>query len=73
METWVARARTTWTKRPYDHSGRFFGTDPVIPRWTGYAVGFEIVRRYLSDHPDRRASDLVAEDAETFVTSAARP
>jgi hypothetical protein len=67
LERWIARAMETWTDRPYDHSGWFVGTDPNIPRWAGYAIGFEIVRVYLSAHPDRRAAGLVDEPAATFV------
>jgi hypothetical protein len=49
------------------HADWFFGTDPSIPRWTGYAVGFELVRAYLDANPGRRASALVGEPATSFV------
>ncbi|MEZ4584790.1 MAG: DUF2268 domain-containing putative Zn-dependent protease [Gemmatimonadales bacterium] len=42
--------------RSYVHAEWFFGTNPTIPRWTGYAVGFELVRAYLDRDPARRAS-----------------
>lgn len=50
----------------YDHSKWFFGTD-TIPRWTGYAVGFEIVRRYLVDNPGTLPSGLVGTPAADLV------
>ncbi|MGD8873274.1 MAG: DUF2268 domain-containing putative Zn-dependent protease [Gemmatimonadota bacterium] len=51
----------------YDHAAWFVGADPSIPRWTGYAVGFELVRAYLDQDPTRRASALVGEPASSFV------
>jgi uncharacterized protein YjaZ len=34
--------------KPYDHDVWFFGKDaPRIPTWTGYALGYEIVKQYL--------------------------
>ena len=52
---------------PYDHGTWFFGTGSEIPRWTGYAVGFELVRRYLAENAGFRASSLVGEPASSFV------
>lgn len=51
----------------YDHAEWFLGTNPDIPRWTGYAIGFELVRAYLAADPARRASALVNEPATSFV------
>lgn len=51
----------------YDHLAWFVGTDPSIPPWTGYNVGFELVRAYLDQDPTRRASALVGEPATSFV------
>ena len=51
----------------YSHAEWFFGTTPGTPRWTGYAVGFELVRAYLEAEPTRRASALVDEPAASFV------
>lgn len=73
LDQWISRAMETWTDRPYDHSGWFVGTDPGIPRWAGYAIGFEMVRLYLSADPDRRASRLVAEPAEAFLPVSSAP
>ena len=72
LETWMARARETWADRPYDHRAWFVGTDPAIPRWTGYAIGFELVRNYLAANTGRRASGLVGEPASSFLPTASR-
>jgi hypothetical protein len=63
-----SRAEEEWNRSPYDHARWFYGTEPSIPRWTGYTVGFDLVEAYLADDPTRRASDLVDEPAENFAT-----
>lgn len=52
---------------PYDHAAWFLGSDPSIPRWTAYAVGFELVGAYLAPDPARRPSALVGEPASSFA------
>lgn len=52
---------------PYNHPRWFFGSDGTIPHWTGYAVGFDIVGKYLDAHPDARPSRLADEPAGTFI------
>lgn len=50
----------------YDHSAWFFGTQPtLIPRWTGYSLGYDIAKRYM-EITGRKASALVSEPAESF-------
>jgi uncharacterized protein YjaZ len=44
----------------------FLGTHATIPRWTGYAVGYQLVQRYLVDHPGETAASLVGEPASSF-------
>lgn len=67
LEAWMERASEGWLQGPYDHDGWFFGTDSEIPRWAGYSIGFELVRRFLSSNPTRRASDLFGEPALSFL------
>ncbi len=51
---------------PYDHQAWFFGSaDQDLPRWGGYALGFELVRRFF----EREGGDAVvhaATSAEEF-------
>jgi hypothetical protein len=61
------RAEGEWNKAPYDHAGWFLGTDPSIPRWTGYTLGFELVADHLEADPARTASGLVGEAASAFA------
>jgi len=65
LSVWIPEvvARSTGS---YSHPEWFFGSS-TIPRWTGYAVGFELVRAYLDQGPLRRASTLVGEPAGSFI------
>lgn len=66
LEVWSKRAREEWFETPYDHDAWFFGTRD-IPRWTGYAIGFDMTRRFLLANPGRPASQLSAEPATSFI------
>lgn len=65
LAIWIPEvlARSTGS---YSHPEWFFGSGSV-PYWTGYAVGFELVRLFLEGHPDHRASTLVGEPETSFV------
>lgn len=65
LEAWIETAGQVW-HNPYDHAKWFFGTDPGIPRWTGYSIGYEIVNNYLLNHPTKKASGLHNEPAISF-------
>lgn len=66
LVTWSSNAQQQWFDGNFDHAGWFFGNG-TIPRWTGYTVGFELTGAYLAAHPGRRASDLIAEPATSFI------
>ncbi len=65
LQNWIDEASNSWNQ-PYNHSDWFVGTNPDIPRWTGYSIGFELVRNYLSENPDRMPSNLHNEPASSF-------
>jgi len=65
LEEWMLQV-LAGTAPGYDHGAWFLGTSPSIPRWTGYAVGFELVGVYLNAHPGSSASGLVGEPADSF-------
>jgi Predicted Zn-dependent protease (DUF2268) len=44
----------------------FFGIGG-IPRWTGFTIGYHIVRDYLSRHPNMTAASLIDEPATATV------
>ncbi|QFT58946.1 hypothetical protein FIU94_08920 [Sulfitobacter sp. THAF37] len=56
-------AAAAWYDDAYDHAGWFFGSDPA---WRGYGLGFALIRRHLSIHPEETAATLVHADAERF-------
>lgn len=61
----VGSALQEWDKTDYDHEAWFFGTDGR-PSWSGYALGFRLVERFLSQNPDSRASMLAEAEARDF-------
>lgn len=65
LQSWIETAGTFWNQ-PYDHSAWFAGTDPNIPRWAGYSIGFELVKNYLAVNPGRLPSNLHNEPASSF-------
>ena len=54
-----------WDKTDYNHEAWFFGTADR-PGWSGYALGFRLVERFLTENPGSRASHLVNTEARTF-------
>jgi uncharacterized protein YjaZ len=71
-DTALARWSTvvaTQSRGFYNHRAWFFGQGDSIPRWTGYAVGYELVRRHLRADTTRRASTLVGVPAAVIVPS----
>ena len=66
LADWIAQATAVGTGT-YDHSRWFFGTDPEVPRWAGYAIGYELVRAFLAVNPERRASGLFDEPTTSFL------
>jgi len=67
LKTWINTAMATWNQPAYDHATWFFGSHPDVPRWTGYAIGYELVKNYLIAHPNRKAADLYNEQATSFL------
>jgi hypothetical protein len=67
LATWSERARAEWFDSSYNHDAWFFGLSPVIPRWAGYSIGFDLVRQFLAANPSRRPSKLHAEPAASFI------
>ena len=68
LQNWISTASNTWNEASYDHAAWFLGRDQNIPRWTGYSIGFELVKNYLTENPDKKASKLHDEPANSFLT-----
>lgn len=67
LEAWINSASESWNNGSYDHDKWFYGTDPEIPRWAGYSIGFKLVGSYISSHPGSKASELHSNLAASFV------
>ncbi|MBI2011249.1 hypothetical protein HYS91_00625 [Candidatus Daviesbacteria bacterium] len=60
-------AKKEFTKE-YDHNEWFFGMgDRNIPKWTGYTLGFNIVKKYLEKYPEKKPSQLYSIQAQEVV------
>ncbi|WP_330985263.1 MULTISPECIES: DUF2268 domain-containing putative Zn-dependent protease [Enterobacterales] len=62
------RALREWGNTNYHHNVWFFGFGD-LPRWLGYSLGFDMISRYLSAHPEQRASMLTYASADVFRDS----
>ncbi len=54
----------------YHHDAWFFGSkEKQIPPWTGYTLGYELVKKYLQRHPSQSPSSLVHVTAKRILTT----
>lgn len=66
----LAKASEEWKQPTYDNDLWFFGSKPeIIPRWTGYTLGYDLVATYLQNHPETSASKLAIADASLFLNT----
>lgn len=59
-------ATKEYFNKNYNHDNWFFGSKN-IPKWTGYTLGFELVKNFLQKHPDQKPSTLFSTQAEDFI------
>lgn len=65
----LSKASEEWKQPTYDNDLWFFGSKPnVIPRWTGYTLGYDLVGAYLQANPGTSASKLASADASLFIS-----
>jgi uncharacterized protein YjaZ len=64
---WQAKAEIMWFEEEFDFLEWFVGLKKMIPRNTGYAIGFSIVMDYLKKHPGETAASLYATPADSFL------
>jgi uncharacterized protein YjaZ len=63
---YIEEARPHFDSSSYGHSRWFFGTDPALPRWVGYTLGFRLVEAYQQENPGASAAELVHIPADAF-------
>lgn len=62
------KAKEIWDEPTYDNGLWFFGSKPeIVPKWTWYTLGYDLVKEYLDKHSDASASKLVHADATLFI------
>lgn len=68
LQKMMEKAEKEFDNKEYDHFAWFFGNEDLgIPRWTGYAIGFHLVKLYLQKYPDKKPSQLYAEKTESIM------
>ncbi|WP_407315953.1 DUF2268 domain-containing putative Zn-dependent protease [Pseudomonas sp. nanlin1] len=65
IRRYVAMAASQWSRTDYAHNEWFFGASE-LPRWLGYSLGFQLVKRYLLEHKGSSSASLVEMEAEAF-------
>jgi len=65
LAPWRKKAIEMFDARDHGHAKWFFGADGYPP-WLGYTLGYDMIGRYLSAHPDRSAFDLAHEPYGAF-------
>ena len=69
IEVFSKKAKAYYDDKSYNHSAWFFGSKKMkIPRWTGYTLGFEIIKNYLQNNLGETSASLYDADAKEFVT-----
>lgn len=61
----VDRAASLWSREDYGHAAWFFGASD-LPRWLGYSLGFQLVKRFLAEHEGSTSHGLVQTEAHAF-------
>lgn len=65
LQTYVDAATQEWASQEYNHMRWFFG-DGDLPHWLGYALGHQLVGKYLEVYPELPPSQLASEPAGSF-------
>jgi len=67
-KVFLKKASEVWNESSYDNNLWFFGLkSDIIPRWTGYTLGYDLVATYLQANPGTSASKLASADASLFL------
>lgn len=68
IKTFGERARKEYYNADYDRALWFFGSNSSeIPRWTGYSLGFHLVKKFFEKHPNKTSSDIYGAAAGDFI------
>lgn len=68
LKTMLKKAEKEFNNKEYDHFAWFFGNEELgIPRWTGYTIGFELVKKYLYKNPNKKPSQLYSTSTANFM------
>lgn len=61
-------AKKEFNNKKYSHQDWFFGSkNKKIPRWTGYSLGYYLVKEYLEKHPNESGASLYKINSKEFI------
>lgn len=67
LQDWIDSASQEWNNNSFDFAKWFFGSTSEIPQWTGYSIGYELVKNYLESNAEDMPSNLFDEPANSFL------
>lgn len=68
INIFLKKAQKEFHNKNYSHTDWFFGSEKRrIPEWTGYSLGFYLVKKYLEKHQEKKASSLYNVEAKVFI------
>lgn len=67
IKTFLEQAQKEFNSKNYNHYEWFFGSNDKIPKWTGYTLGFNLIREYLSKNPKLKSSTIYNKKAKEFL------
>jgi uncharacterized protein YjaZ len=68
IEELLKLAEKEYSNDKYDHKNWFYGSkEHNIPKWTGYTLGFYLVKEYLENNKTQKASTLYTVKAKEFI------
>ncbi len=69
VKKFLKKAQKEFFKEKFSYNDWFFGSKArKIPRWTGYAIGYFLIKRYLEKNPKQKASSIYNVRGEKLLT-----
>lgn len=66
VKRFLKLAEKEFDNKKYDHMKWFFGSGK-FPNWTGYSLGYFLVKKYLEKYPNKKPSNIYALEAKSIL------
>ena len=67
IQKYLEKASDQLDSKSYNHSAWFFGSKEEFPMWTGYTLGYLIVKKYLKRNQRMNVAKLVNVSAKSIL------